>query len=400
MGTISTAALRKLLQEQFDDEELRIFCFDHYEAVYQRFADGMTKTQKIQLLLEHCRKNNQLDALHSAILEQRPHLAPPPPPAPKPPPAAPAIVRAAPVNPLFPVTIAEWQDELAQRNEHFGQPDGYWCYVRPGRYLIGGWKNGDPVDTLELPAFWIAKYPVTVQQYRQFINAGGYANDKLWTPNGWKWKEIKKRQSPYYWPDTNTHDRLNVQDNQPVVTITWYEAVAFARWLTARLSLPPGYEVRLPTEAEWEAAAAYDTNGQRHPYPWGEQEPTRELADFDKDRKTDKPAPVGKRPAGAAACGAHNLAGSVWESCSSDYTHYAARAAVVVDDFALDGYHAPVRGGHGGVIERMFDVRRGSDSSPTPTTSSSTSTAVVSSPPLAIPEQCSGYPPFLASLRF
>ena len=41
----------------------------------------------------------------------------------------------------IPVHASEWQAELDQRNEHFGAPAGYWCYVPPGRYRIGGWEK-------------------------------------------------------------------------------------------------------------------------------------------------------------------------------------------------------------------------------------------------------------------
>ncbi|NJN67419.1 MAG: SUMF1/EgtB/PvdO family nonheme iron enzyme [Chloroflexaceae bacterium] len=261
----------------------------------------------------------------------------------------PPVVRAR-CNHLFPVTVAEWRDELRQRSEVFGESPGYWCYVRPGHYLIGGWKRGDALETITLSAFWIAKHPITVQQYRQFMQTGGYANQKLWTPNGWKWKEAyasgKGRTQPYFWE----HERFNYHDNQPVVIITWYEAVAFAAWLSTRQAdiLPPGYAIRLPTEAEWEAAAAYDVAGKRHRYPWGEAEPDASRADFGKDWYTDQPAPVGGYAAGAAACGAQEMAGSVWEATSSSYRAYPAGSGVVVRDFPMGSTNVPWRGGSWG----------------------------------------------------
>ncbi len=304
-------------------------------------------------------------------------------------PAPPRRPRIRFANPRFPVTPIEWRYHTQYLLNHdFGNPEGYWCYVPAGIYLIGGWKPGDPMEHVELPDFWIAKYPVTVQQYRRFIEEGGYKDKTLWTPEGWEWRsrynDGKGRHHPYYWPGANEHERINVQDNQPVTTVWWNVAAAFAAWVNRHLSgtLSDGSSVRLPTEAEWEAAAAYDAEMVRRTYHWDEQEPDPQRADFDR-KWDDGPVPVGEHPAGAAACGAHNLAGSVWEWCSSDYANYPSHAAVALDDFSPDDYNAPVRGGHGGGVARMFAARRGTGFFP-PSTSSA---AGCDSPsPLAIPE--------------
>ncbi len=246
------------------------------------------------------------------------------------------------INPLFPITIAEWRNELAQRNKRFGQPgDGYWCYVRPGDYAIGGWEPNDPVATITLNGFWIAKYPITVQQYHQFKQEGGYDQEKYWTPNGWTWRQKHKRTQPYRWGE----ERFS-GNNQPVVGVTWYEATAIAKWLTIALanSLPQGASIRLPTEAEWEAAAGYDVNGHRTPYPWGEDTPTRERAVFGKS-SSEHPSSVGERPAGAADCGAQDMVGSVWEPTCSSYAGYPTKSQQVVTDFNINYGDVPRRGG-------------------------------------------------------
>jgi formylglycine-generating enzyme required for sulfatase activity len=240
------------------------------------------------------------------------------------------------------VTIDEWREELAQRNEVFGRPAGYWCYVRPGTYRIGGWKQDAPVETIALPGFWVAKHPITVRQYREFMRAGGYEREEWWTPEGWKWKESQGHTRPGDWGA----ERFS-SDDQPVVGVSWYEATAFAAWLSAQLAdvLPSDCIIRLPTEAEWEVAAGYDGAGQRRTYPWGEEEPTRTLADFDDGRKLGRPTPVGERTAGAAACGAQDMAGSVWEWASSGYRAYPTESGTLVNDVSPDSGDAPMRGG-------------------------------------------------------
>lgn len=245
-------------------------------------------------------------------------------------------------DPRVPVTSEAWQAELAQRNQAFGQPTGYWCYVGGGTYQIGGWEEGEPHAAIILKSFWIARTPITVAQYAPFVDVGYRpAAERWWTPQGWQWKQQDNRTEPGLW---NTSAYRG--PNQALVGLTWYEATAYCAWLTeqVRAALPEGYVIRLPTEAEWEAAAAYDAQRQRRLYPWGEQEPTPELVIYDAN-KLGRPVPVGCCPAGAAACGALDLVGNVWEWTCSHWEQYPAQSVHVVEDFTPEAYAVPLRGG-------------------------------------------------------
>ncbi len=249
-----------------------------------------------------------------------------------------------------PVTLEQWQHELTRRTDRFGAPNGYWCYIRPGTYGVGGWKDEDEDEEqqhpaaalIDLPAFWIARYPLTVAQYRAFLDAGGYDEQEYWTDHGWAWKQ--KRTQPWRWDDPTY-----TNPNQAVIGVTWYEAMAYCAWLTNALS--DGSVIRLPSEAEWEAAAAYDQTMTRHTYPWGGDEandaPTPEHAIFEDDQGNTlgAPAPVGCCPDGAAACGALDMVGQVWEWCSSSHGAYPQGAGEIKKDFTPDEWDTPSRGG-------------------------------------------------------
>jgi formylglycine-generating enzyme required for sulfatase activity len=251
-------------------------------------------------------------------------------------------------NLVIPVTPAEWRAATRDRDERFGDhglrrtPIPYWCYVRGGRYRIGGWERNEASAYVVLRPFWIARVPMTVAQYRAFIEAGGYVNDAYWTARGRAWKQVVKRREPWRWNEARF-----AQAMQPVIGVTWYEAAACCAWVNTHLQdlLPPGYVVRLPTEAEWEVAAAYDDTGRRRTYPWGEETPTAERADFDRDLTEEGPLPVGGRLAGAAACGALDMAGSVWEVTTSRYGQYPAGSAQREKDVPPDKWDVPWRGG-------------------------------------------------------
>ncbi|MFQ6101349.1 MAG: formylglycine-generating enzyme family protein [Anaerolineae bacterium] len=179
-------------------------------------------------------------------------------------------------------------------------------------------------------AFLIARYPVTNGQYRCFIEAKGYDDPAWWGGEdspGWAWRTGEPR---WDWQRTDRPDfwyepRLN-GDTQPVVGVTWYEAMAFCRWLEAQLQTtkdewriwreghletrdrPASFTLRLPSEAEWEKAVR-GTDGRR--YPWGNEweagrANTREM-------ELGRTSPVGVLPAGDGPYGLADGVGNVWE---------------------------------------------------------------------------------------
>ncbi len=125
------------------------------------------------------------------------------------------------------------------------------------------WDDETPRKSIDLPAFNIARFPITLAQFRPFVEGDGYTNRACWTEAGWQEKD--RRSEPDYWQDSRW-----AIDNHPVVGVSWYEADAYCRWLTACLreagKLGTDLEVRLPSEAEWEKAAR-GTDGRI--YPWG-----------------------------------------------------------------------------------------------------------------------------------
>ena len=144
---------------------------------------------------------------------------------------------------------------------------------------------------IEIPAFKIAKYPVTNDQFAKIIAANGYYEKKWWSDEGWAWKGARTQ------PDDPGRAGFTSAD-QPRVWITWYEAEAYARWRGGRL----------PTEAEWEYAA----RGPASPiFPWGDEW----AASFVNcvETRLARTAAVGALPGGRSWCGADDMAGNAWE---------------------------------------------------------------------------------------
>ena len=115
-----------------------------------------------------------------------------------------------------------------------------------------------PSHLVELAAYAIGRYPVTVGEYHQFIADGGYKSHAFWTTAGWQWLQQSTRTQPDQWQD----EKWAGDNRLPVVGVSWYEACAYCRWLREIT----GRNYRLPTEAEWEKAAR---GLDALVYPWG-----------------------------------------------------------------------------------------------------------------------------------
>jgi formylglycine-generating enzyme required for sulfatase activity len=171
-----------------------------------------------------------------------------------------------------------------------------WVTVPDGQFWIGTDMSVDqvaagfawakqvevPQHQIKLSEFRISRYPVTNSQWAYFLTQTGYDwadRDKLWQsglPSG--------------------------KEHHPVVWVTWQDALAFCRWAG----------VRLPTEAEWEKAAR---GTDRRLYPWGNQLPNSNMANFDK--QVGDTTAVDCYPSGKSIYNVYDLAGNVWEWTST-----------------------------------------------------------------------------------
>ncbi|ABX07750.1 putative signal transduction protein with Nacht domain (plasmid) [Herpetosiphon aurantiacus DSM 785] len=217
----------------------------------------------------------------------------------------------------YPVSIEQWQQVTCQLSTQFGREGThYWRYIPAGCYRVGGWDGDEQATTVELPSYWVGRFMVTVDQYRAFIEAGGYTNDAWWTTQGLAWKKETNRTEPWGWNGQIEQEYRN----QPVYGVSGYAAMAYCQWLSEQLTpwLPQGYCIRLASEAEWEVAAAYNADGQRHTYPWGEQPATPEHAVYDWSDER-RPLSVGLGLLGQAACGMLDSVGNLWEWAAVRY---------------------------------------------------------------------------------
>lgn len=346
--------------DALDALELRYPGYPDYEGL-RRWAEGR---QRFDPILSNLRSGVFSTAIHQldAILKQHPtdHIAtklvaglirlPQVP--------LQLRLRAAEIagrvgDPRIPVTIEEWQQNLSRCNSRFGSVEGYWCYVGAGTYRIGGWKSDQRDADIVLPHFWIARYPITMAQFALFVEANQSEDAvRWWTLNGQYQKQYLRTPNRLYFEELPFDRTTYSGANKPVIIASWYAAAAFTIWLTEQLAhlLPEGYIVRLPTDAEWEAAAAYDGAQKRHIYPWGEDEPTTERAIFE-DCGLRQPTPVGVCPMGASFCGALDMVGNLWEWTMTPASHsddeeeyYPERSGEPVSDFRRS-QHVSLRGG-------------------------------------------------------
>ncbi|MCL4252557.1 MAG: formylglycine-generating enzyme family protein [Anaerolineae bacterium] len=133
-----------------------------------------------------------------------------------------------------------------------------WAYIPDGKVSlidVGGYVQ--TIKSYKVNGFQMAQYPITNAQYRLFIDADGYHTQKYWTSSGWLMRISENWLQPLYWDDAIWNG-----SDYPVVGVSWYEAVAYCRWLSELTD----EIITLPTEQQWQYVAGGD---EAQEYPWG-----------------------------------------------------------------------------------------------------------------------------------
>ncbi len=203
----------------------------------------------------------------------------------------------------------------------------------PGGTLMLGASPDEPfvfdnekwAHPVEVRPFAIARGAVTQAEFAAFVDEGGYRQQRWWSEEDWAWRQSAGAEHPLSWRRAagggwerrDFDEWVPLEPHRPVIHVNWHEAEAYCRWAGRRL----------PTEAEWEVAAAAepDRSGRsfsrrKRRFPWGDEPPAAGRTNM--DWRAMGCVDVGALPEGDSAFGCRQMMGNVWEWTSTTFGPY------------------------------------------------------------------------------
>jgi gamma-glutamyl hercynylcysteine S-oxide synthase len=227
---------------------------------------------------------------------------------------------------------------------------GEMAFVPGGPFEMGApargfaYDNERPRHASAVAPFLIDRVPVTNGRMLEFIEDDGYSRPELWSDDGWAWRTREGVDMPRYWERRGSGyvvrsfaQEQPLDATLPVCHVSWHEADAYARWAGKRL----------PTETEWEKAAAWDSaGGDSRPQPWGHRAANARVANL--GQLGFGCAPSGAYAGGESACGMRQAAGDVWEWTASGFDGYPGFRAFPYREYSEEFFGGPYRVLRGG----------------------------------------------------
>jgi len=226
-------------------------------------------------------------------------------------------------------------------------PDGEVVLGRIDEALHDGKLNEEEIAAargrlIQVERFFLDRFPVTNQQFYEFVADGGYEQMSLWDESIWPAVldliDGTGMPGPRYWRDGCFRPE---EKDHPVVGVSWYEASAYARWVGKRL----------PTDAEWVKAGSWPvplsaTTRLQRRYPWGDTMDRKRTNLWSPARP--RSVPVNHYAEGVSVGGVYQLIGNVWEWTSGNFRpedHLAGKLELPT----------PMKNIRGGAFDTYFD---------------------------------------------
>ncbi|MBI2815430.1 MAG: ergothioneine biosynthesis protein EgtB [Acidobacteria bacterium] len=226
-----------------------------------------------------------------------------------------------------------------------------------GEFLLGAslqepfvFDNEKWTHPVQLRPFAISRTAVTQGEFLAFVEDGGYNREDLWSPEGWLWRQQSGASHPLYWDECSpgrwfrrSFDQLTpIEPNMAMIHVNWYEADAYCRWAKRRL----------PSESEWEAAAAgvperdaVNLSRNKRRYPWGER--TAAAGEANLDWIARGVVDVSAFPKGDTIFGCRQMIGNVWEWTATPFVPYPGFVPDPYQEYSEPWFdtHKVLRGG-------------------------------------------------------